>query len=232
MEAAPVLSGKRFVQGRAQIAPEGEKQPFFPAGIVRGAVPSTTAPGHGQKPQPLLQHPSPHAFPSSSKATVFPRTAGKGERRRCSACTSLLANGNSGSGPHLGFPRLVQPSEKLAMVLLPFARGLDGDGSPGKGSASRCSRCHAASGSVPQRTASGYRGEPACSRQPPASGGRWRHSSHHFPISEQIYEPPKSSPAALQEGWGWGLAAGGGCLRGIVNLLSYTAAYHCATVIP
>lgn len=177
-------------------------------------MPSTTAPGHGQKPQPLLRHSSPHAFPSSSKAMVFPRTAGKGERRRCSACTSLLANGNSGSGPHLGFPRLVQPSEKLAMVLLPFARGLDGDGSPGKGSASRCSRCHAASGSVPQRIASGYRGEPACSRQPPASGGRWRHSSHHFPISEQIYEPPKSSPAALQEGWGWGLAGGGELFAG------------------
>lgn len=41
-----------------------------------------------------------------------------------------------------------------------------------------------------------------------SEGGRWRQSSHHFPVSEQIYEPPKSSPAALQEGWGWGLAGG------------------------
>lgn len=100
----------------------------------------------------------------------------------------------------------------------------------GEARMSRRSRCRAASGSVPQRIPPGYRGEPARSRLPPASGGRWRHRSHHFPISEQIYEPPQSSPAALQEGWGWGLA--GGCLRGIVNPLSYTAAYHCATVIP
>lgn len=194
---------------------------FFPAGIMRGAVPSPT----DQNPEPFLRHPCPHAFPASSGAMVFLGTAGKGERRRCPACTSLPANGNSGSGPRSGFPHLVQPSEKLAMVLLPLGAGL-GAGMGAQGRA-RGYPAAAASGSGPQRIAAGYRGEPAAS----APGGRWRHSSHHFPISEQIYEPPQSSPAALQEGWGWGLA-GGCCLQGIVNLLSYTAAYHCATVIP
>ena len=76
---------------------------------------------------------------------AFLRTTGKGERRRCPAYTSLLANGNWGSGPLLGFPHLGERSEKLAGVLLPFVRGL---GARGRG---RASRCRPVSGSVLQR---------------------------------------------------------------------------------
>lgn len=97
-------------------------------------MPSTTPPGSSQNPQSFLRHPFPHTFPSSFKAMAFPRTTRKGERRRCPACTSLLANGNLGSGSCLGFPHLGEPSEKLAGVLLPFVQGLGaGDASPDKG---------------------------------------------------------------------------------------------------
>lgn len=139
VQTAPILSGKRFVRGRAQIAPEGEKEPFFPCWNHEGS----SAQHHGPNPQLFLRHPAPHALPASSKSAVFLSSAGRGEGRRCPACTSLPANGNSGSGPRLGFPRLVQPSEKLAVVLLlPSAWGLEQGWEPGEGAVrvSRCSR--------------------------------------------------------------------------------------------
>lgn len=165
-------------------------------------MPSTTPPGSSQKPQSFLQHPFSHTFPSSFKETAFLRTAGKGEHRRCPACTSPLASGNSGSGPRLGFPHLCEPREKLAGVFLPVVRGL-GAGLRvwARGRASQCRE--------QLRPAEHRRRVPRGPAARAASeGGRWRQSSHHFPVSEQIYEPPKSSPAALQEGWGWGLAGG------------------------
>lgn len=43
-------------------------------------------------------------------------------------------------------------------------------------------------------------------------------------LPKALLQPSRKAGAG-----GW---RGGGCLQGIVNLLSYTAAYHCATVIP
>lgn len=235
---------------------------FFPCwnheGIMRGAVPSATAPGHGQKPQPFLRHPSVHALPAPSRAAVFPRAAGKGERGRCPACTSLPANGNSGSGPRLSFPRLVQPSVKLAMVLLPFARGLEQgwepsegevqgleqgweprkgevqrDGSPGKGRCGYPAAPAAAPPAAPSRSASrqgsaGSRPAPGCLLLLGDAGGTVPIT---FPSRSRFMSLPKAllQPSRKAGAGGW---RGGGSLRGIVNLLSYTAAYHCATVIP
>lgn len=164
VQAALVRSSKSLVRGRAQTAPKGEKEPFPPAGITRGAVPSTTAPGRGQNPQPFLCHPSPHALPAPSRAAGFLRSAGRGERWGCPACISLPANGNSGSGPRSGFPRSVQPSEKLAMVLLPSARGSEQGWEPGKGEV-RVSRRQRRRRLRPAAHRARYRGElPAASR--------------------------------------------------------------------
>lgn len=164
VQAALVRSSISLVRGRAQTAPKGEKEPFSPAGITRGAVPSTTAPGRGQNPQPFLCHPSPHALPAPSRAAGFLRSAGRGERWGCPACTSLPANGNSRSGPRSGFPRSVQPSEKLAMVLLPSARGSEQGWEPGKGEV-RVSRRQRRRRLRPAAHRARYRGElPAASR--------------------------------------------------------------------
>lgn len=192
-------------------------------------MPSTAPPGSSQNPQSFLWHPFLHTFPSSFKAMACLRTTGKDESRRRPACTSLLANGNLGSGPRLGFPHLGEPSEKLAGVLLPFVRSLGArDASPGKGK------------SIPLLCREQLR--PAARRRQGTAGslralgillllgdtgGRVPIT---FPSRSRFTSLPNALPQPSRKAGAGGWR--GGYLRGIVNLLSYTAAYHCATVIP
>jgi len=172
-------------------------------------VPSTTPPGSNQKPQSFLQHPFPHTFPSSFKAMAFLRI--KAEHGRCPARTALLAKGNLGSGPRLGFPRLSELSEKLAGVLLPCVRGLGAaDASLGKG---KSIPPRAVSGSVLQRVA-GRLPQGACALS--AASCFWGTLEAEFPSLSHLRADlrasqklsPQLSRKAGARGWQGGLFAG------------------------